>query len=202
MARAKTLEFANVTLTFGPGRIMADLLDEIVLPALLDSTLKRTYAGTTYFFHDVQILNLGTKAHPEPAVGGTFIKDTTIRREQIWNSEKAELERNERSLRSSPSATFILLLASHKLLYLHETSQAPGTDAFRGTLLNFLTKKYFEFIAKEYASRREKASDEDRAKITKKALKERVSAARTWDHPVVERRILRNLLIDSRFYRP
>jgi hypothetical protein len=83
MPTVKTLEFANVTLNFGPQRIMADLLDEVVLPALTDATLQRKYGPATYFFHNAQKLNLGTRNQPVPAVGATFIKDTTIRREQI-----------------------------------------------------------------------------------------------------------------------
>ncbi|HEV2292241.1 MAG TPA: hypothetical protein VGR35_00200 [Tepidisphaeraceae bacterium] len=169
---AYVLEFANLIINFGREKVMADLLDEVVIPAFTDGTLRRHFGKTTYFFQDVQLLNLGTKSQPEPAVAGRFIKDTVVRREQYLNPETGRIEPSPREMPTAPSVTFTLLLANHKLLYLRETGGAPGFDAFKSTLKKFLTHKYFSFVDAEYARRRADAADEEKSKITKKSIRE------------------------------
>lgn len=167
---AQILEFANFTLTFGPKKVLADFLDEIVVPAFTDTTFRRNYGKTTYLFKDVSVINLGTKKAPEPAIAGRFIKDTVIRREQILDHATGQLVKDEKSLRTSPSVTFTLILSNHKLLYLRETSNAPGIDSFRSTVANFLPRKYFVLINTEYERRRASLADEKKSTVTKKAL--------------------------------
>jgi len=150
---------------------MADLLDEVVMPAFTDDELERRYGDTTYFFHGVDVIDLGTRRRPEPIIVGTFVKDTIIRREQIYDRERKVIKRDPLKMKSAPSATFVILLVNHKLLYLHETSHAPPIDAFRATLEQFLRKKYFEFIEQEYEKRRNDAADDQKSGITKKKLK-------------------------------
>ena len=164
---AKTLEFANLTLTFGT-RVLSDLFNEIVLPAFTDESLVRTYGKTTYRFQEVQLLDLGTEEEPEPAIAGRFIKDTVVKREQYFDQTSQKLVADERDMPSAPSVTFTLLLATHKLLYLRETSDAPGMTAFRGTLLKRLTYKYMDFI-KAYLERAKKEND---PATTKKSVME------------------------------
>ena len=168
----RTLEFANVTLTFGPKHIMADFLNEIVLPAFTDPSLERTYGDTAYFLEEVQVINLGTAKKSEPAIVGRFIKDTVLKREQVYDRSTASLKKSPKSLKSSPSAAFVLLLTNHKLLYLHETSQAPGLEAFRNTIYRFLVWKYMDYVEREHERLNNAKADED-PKITKKSLREK-----------------------------
>ncbi len=116
---------------------MIDLLDEVVLPAFTDDSLERKYGEARYFFLDVETLDLGTRRQTEPAIVGTFVKDTTLHREQIYDPQNKAIRRDPRTLKTSPSATFVFLLVNHKLLYLHETVDAPRSTPFAPRFINF-----------------------------------------------------------------
>jgi hypothetical protein len=113
-------------------------------------------------------LDLGSEKNPEPAIAGRFVKDTFVSREQYLDHKTGRLVADAREMPSAPSVTFTLLLMSHKLLYLRETSDAPGMEAFRGTVLKRLTFKYMDFIN----ARVDQLSKETNSKVTKKSVKE------------------------------
>jgi hypothetical protein len=166
-----SMEMGNLVCRFGQGKVLLDLFDEIVLPSFLDSSLVRSYDKTSLFFHDVSLVILSTEKN-EPVIGivGRFIKDTTLEREQIYEQEKG-LVKDSESMRSSPSAMFLLILNNHRLVYVRETRNAPSKEVFRTTLLSFLRAKHDSFIENE----REKLKllinvDSDQRKITKKDL--------------------------------
>jgi hypothetical protein len=156
MSRAtQPVHFANFICHFGDHELL-DLLVEVILPAFLENH-KRTYKDTKYFFHQVEVLNLdGGKF--EPAICGRFVKDMIVRSEQRFDPVSGELERSAGSLETAPSAVFVLLLTSHKLLYLHETAAAPGLESFRSTTEAFLRDSRAAFIDRQY--KRAKAGEE------------------------------------------
>lgn len=167
------LEMGNLVCRFGSEKVLLDLADEIVLPALFDNTLKRSYDKTSYFFHEVSPVKLrSSKEESVIGIAGRYIKDTTLEREQIFEQGKG-LVKDAGSLRSSPSALFLLILNNHRLIYVKETKDAPSKDSFRSTLLNFLRKKHAEHIDRLFQENKdEREEDPTIEKIAKKDLHE------------------------------
>lgn len=163
------VEIANLICRFGDGKVLLDMFDDIVSPAFFDKDLKRQYDDTSYFFHQVKLVELDRSGLvPVIGIAGRIIKDTTLRREQIYK-EGQGLVKDEDSIRSSPSAIFLLILNNHRLVYAHETKDAPSKDTFRSTLLSFLRVKYKEYINNEWEVRNESSVEK---RVTKKSLQE------------------------------
>lgn len=137
------LEFANFICKFGRLN-MADLLDEVVLPAFLDTTEVRQTSDAKYLLLHPKLENLEFKFGETPCIVGRFVKDTFLERSFIL--EDGELLPAEASLATAETALFILTLDTHKVVYLQETKNAPGFQAFRATILKFLKKKHDLFI--------------------------------------------------------
>ena len=146
MAEGKsTIEMANLICRFGE-KVLLDHFDEIVLPSFTDEELWRKYGETSYFFEKVELVCLNPDEGREVlGLAGRFIKDTRLKREQIY-VEGEGLKRAPRTMQSSPSALFLLVLNSHRLIYMKETSDAPPKDAFRSTLLSFLRTKHSQVL--------------------------------------------------------
>ena len=145
MSKKNELEFANFILKFGQERNLLDFAEEIVIPAFL-SDLERAYGETRHFFHSVEILNLGNEESPILCIAGRYIKTTVLKTEQVFDEVNDELIKNDGSLRTSPSAVFILILNNHRLIYLSETAYAPNLIAFQTTVKKFIREKYQDFI--------------------------------------------------------
>lgn len=95
----------------------------------------------------MEVLNLGTaKGHAELAICGRFIKDMVVRSEQRYDSRTDSVLPDNQKMETAPSAIFVLLLASHKLIYLLETANAPGLESFRSTVSSFLGKARLRYI--------------------------------------------------------
>ncbi|MBE9176792.1 hypothetical protein IQ225_18375 [Synechocystis salina LEGE 06155] len=145
MPKKGELEFANFILRFGQEHVLIDFVEEIVIPAF-NSGLERAYGETTHFFHDVEILNFGNLENPVLCIVGRYIKNTVVKREQVFDEENNELIKDNSSLHTSPSAVFILILNNHRLIYFSETSYAPSLLAFQTTIGKFIKEKYHHFI--------------------------------------------------------
>lgn len=149
MSTMRPVQFANFVCRFGHFE-MLDLSEEIVIPAFLEN-LTRTYHETKYFLHGVEILNLGrTASDLEPAICGRIVKDTVLRSQQVFSD--GELVRANGRMESSPTAVFILLLKSHKLIYFSEFPGAPSLDVFRSTILQFIKRKRVDYINSAFAA--------------------------------------------------
>lgn len=143
------VHYANFVCHFGEAELL-DYLDEIVIPAFLSGGI-RTFKDGKYFFHSVQVLNLGTKDQPELAICGRFVKDMVVRSEQRYDAATDTVLPDNQKMETAPSAIFALLLKTHKLIYLLETASAPGLESFRSTVKMFLGKarlKYIEDVQK------------------------------------------------------
>lgn len=143
-------EIANFVCKFNENNLM-DLFDEIVYPAFTSEKNWKVKQGN-FFFKDVQLVNLGDKSEKTLALVGRFVRDTVLKRQQIYNYESSSLVQDESAMQTSPSAIFVLILNNHRLIYLKETSHAPTVEMFRKTALTFLrrnTKYYMEAMPKE-----------------------------------------------------
>jgi len=149
----QTLELANFICRFGDKLVLLDLLEQVVLPAFRDPKLVRKYGFTSYKLIDVELVVLN-KAVSTVGIVGRFVKDTFLTSEQVLDPEQGLIKRKE-SIRTSPSAMFLLLLDTHRLLYVKETSDAPSLDTFNTTIERFLRDKHREFIDKTQKERRE-----------------------------------------------
>ena len=164
------VEFANFLCHFGPDQVMLDYLSEIVLPAFTDDTLIRQRGQesiTEYFFYDVHIETLSKDIRDEiVGIFGQFVKNVNLTRTQIFDTAQG-LVQDPRSMASSPSSTFLLILNSHQLVFLPRTHQAPTMREFESTVRSFVSRKYKHFIDTTFD-----ALKESNDKTTKKVLRE------------------------------
>jgi len=131
----------NFVCRFGDAAVLADLAEEIVLPAFMDSTLRRGYDQTEYFLNGVSLEVVGDYH----CVYGRFIKKTVLVSTQIYDEEKGLVESNV-EMPTARSSIFVLVLDNHQLLLAPETPEAPMDVSFRSTIQKFLIIKYFEYI--------------------------------------------------------
>lgn len=149
MTRTPSVTFANLICRFGDRHVLLDLAREVVLPAFADTSLRRPYGSTSYFFFGIKLSefeNPDTDAGvPLLVLYGQFVKDTILTRTQVFSPDVG-LVSDEESMPSAPSAFFALVLNSHKLVYLPETPHAPPLGTFGSTVQHFLRLKHREHI--------------------------------------------------------
>ncbi len=136
MDRPLDLEIANFVCRFGDRLVLNDLLEEVVLPAFFREDPRR-YGETQYFFTDQEFGYLKRNNVDSLALRCRFIKNTVLRRHQVYSPTEG-LVSDEKSLESAPSAVAILLLKSHRLIYLREVPFAPSPAQFGTTFQQFL----------------------------------------------------------------
>jgi hypothetical protein len=132
------MEAANFTLKFD-GKNLLDYIEDIVIPAF---TTKRTrkYGDTSYFFADVKVQEIQGIL----CIVGRFIKDGMLLAEQRY--EKGKIIQDERTMQSSPSAVFVLMLDTHRLIFGKETKFPPTMQMFESTAARFLRDAHKEFV--------------------------------------------------------
>lgn len=181
------VHYANFVCHFGELELL-DYLNEIVIPAFVLRRGERRFKDGRYFFDAVEIVNLSSDTSmQELAICGRFVKDMIVRSEQRWDTVAGTLVTEARKLETAPSAVFVLLLASHKLIYLLETTSAPGLESFKSTAAHFLSaarRDYIDSIASrakdggltaiEQAKFVERGNDGAPMRITKTRLQELV----------------------------
>ena len=169
--RKHNATFANFICRFGNDKVLLDYAYEIVIPAFTRDTFIRSHGTTHYHLYEAEVMTLDHSTQPPIlALAGRFIKDTKLRRYQIFDDELG-LVRDEQSMSSAPSAFFVLILNNHRMAYLPETPHAPDLKAFEATVRHFLIKRYEQFINEMYTQTQTGAGERE-GKITKKALRE------------------------------
>lgn len=138
------VEFANFTCKFGPYLNLVNLLEEVVIPAMTDTAQVRATSRADYVIEDATLMNLGDGEDRRLCIVGRFVKDTTYERTHIRESGK--VKRSERKMSAALLSLFVLVLDTHKLIFLHETRDAPGLQAFESTIEYFLRAKYEIFL--------------------------------------------------------
>ena len=167
----KAIEMANLVCRFG-SEVLLDHFDDIVYPSFSNTDLVRNYGETSYFFEKVELVHLESDGnHEVVGIVGRFIKDTKLRREQIYVQGEG-LKHAPRSMQSSPSSLFLLVLNSHRLVYLKETVDAPPKDTFRSTLLSFLRKTHSHVLRSRLAEIDEQDLSRDEKREAKDKIRE------------------------------
>lgn len=139
---------------------------DIVGPSLLSDSLTRKYGKNYFHFYNTKIVRLGEEdGVPVLAVCGHFVKSVNLTREQTFD-DSGTLIKSPASMPSSPSAFFVLVLNTHRLIYFAETAHAPDIKSFEATAANFIKRHRENKINLDF-----KAS---KGQITKKALQERL----------------------------
>ncbi len=150
MARSRKhhLEFANFICRFGDHYELLDLAAEIVIPAFFSGD-KRKRGKNTYVFLNPSLIDLGDG---HSGIAFEFVKSTYLESEQIFDDTNDTLrERNER-IESAPSAIVLLILTTHRLVYMPKTRYAPSLGEFAATaqiLINRHRDGYIDRLAKE-----------------------------------------------------
>jgi hypothetical protein len=167
----RTLELANLICRFGD-KVLLDHFEEIVYPSFFDKSLRRVYGETSFFFERVRLLKLDDENGNE-AVGicGRFIKDTMVRREQVY-VEGEGLRQDHGEMQSSPSSLFLLILDNHRLIYAKETSDGPPKESFRSTLLSFLRQVHSRVLEEKRDALKDQGLSREELRNEKDALSE------------------------------
>jgi len=187
MARQLDIEISNLVCRFGPSLVLNDLLEEVVIPAFFRDDARR-YGETQFFFTEQDFGYLKKGDIDSLALRCRFIKSTVLRRHQVYSPSEG-LVTDEKSLESAPSSIAILLLKSHRLLYVKEVPQAPTPAQFGITLAHFLRLSMATFHNARYQAERQAGR-----KVTKKAIKNRFPAPEVDVIPVVSSESLRHFV--------
>ena len=162
MSNGHPVHFANFICHVGDAEL-ADVLREIVIPAF-ETKSARAFRDVRYLLHQVVVTNLPMpEGSDAPAIIGSLIKDMVVRSEQQFDPTTGQLLKAKQQMHTSPSSMFVLLLDSHKLIYCHETPNAPGLDAFKSTISSFLSHARENLIREFYDDAR--AIDDGREAI-------------------------------------
>lgn len=182
MPRKQPLDFANFICKFGHKNLL-DYANRIVIPAFLDTSKKRTYGSSAYFFYDTKLLTIMNGKEKLYIIAGRFIKNTTLAREQIF-VEHVGLQKDAQALESAPSAIFGIILNNHKLLYLHETAHAPDLTAFKTTCSKFINDRHKIYINDLYKKMNGFEVVDKETEVTEKITKKEL--VRQNPHPTIE----------------
>jgi hypothetical protein len=160
----KYIEYANVIVKYG----RHDMLDrpELLASALLQDNRIRKTKRNSYHFLDVRMAQLNRDDPNSICIFGTFVKNTTLRREQVLREGK--LVDDEATMESAPSAFFCLFLVYHRLAYVPQSSFAPILSEFNSTLRYFLRSAW----EADLRSKHEEANDTGESRVTFLQLEE------------------------------
>lgn len=150
--------FANFVCRFGTDKVLLDYAKEIVIPALTNPAMERKYGkDTRYFITDSELIDFGDVKTPIIAISGRFIKSTVLRRYQIFHPDYGVVQDNQ-EMPSAPSATFLLILNSHRLIYFPETPYAPDLTSFEAAVRKFISVSYHAYLKKLRLAAKEEGS--------------------------------------------
>ncbi|MDI3291021.1 hypothetical protein [Polyangium sp. 15x6] len=143
------LEFANFICRFGDAYEMLDLAAEVVLPAIFSGD-KRRRGKNTYVLLNPEIVDLG-EGHF--GVAFEFVKSTYLESEQVFDANSDTLREHRDRIESAPSAIVLLVLTTHRLVYMPKTKYAPSLGELAATaqiLINRQRDAYIEGFVKQY----------------------------------------------------
>ena len=163
--RRGTVALANFICTFGDAGAMLDQWD-LVRPAFLTEGLVRKYGKNYFHFYKTKLVQLGEEdGVPILAIYGHFVRNVHLTREQTFD-DNGVLVKAPASMPSSPSAFFLLILNTHRLVYFAETAHAPDLKSFEATAAHFIKRFREKHINETYEAAGKT--------ITKKALRDRL----------------------------
>ncbi len=167
----KKLEFGNYTLTFGEDKVLLDLYDEVVFPSFLEMKYKRKIKNKgEFFFLDTEVIKLvDDEDNPIVGICGRIVKNTKLRREQIFRGKGLVEDHDE--LETAPSSTFLLILNNHRLIFCKEVPGAPTIANFCSTSAHFIKTAHQEFINTQFEeAKARKEENPELRRVTKVSL--------------------------------
>jgi hypothetical protein len=171
----KKLEFGNYTLRFGEKKVLLDLFEEVVMPSFHEMRYVRHLKDKgDYFFLDTKLVVLDDSPEtPVLGIAGRIVKNTKLKREQIYRPEGGIIE-DRSELETAPSSTFLLVLNNHRLILCKEVPGAPTIQNFQSTSQYCLKKRHKEFLEGIYEEEKNKREeDPELDRVTKKSLYEK-----------------------------
>ncbi len=168
MAKNLEVEVANLVCRFGSTLVLNDLLREVVLPGFLSDDIRKIQ-GTEYFLIDQKFVYLEDRKIESLALCCRLVKNTTLRRHQIY-SPSSGIIADEKSLASAPTSIAVLLLKSHRLLFVKEVPGAPSMQQFGATLKHRLRNsvlQYHSALVEEEIKGRGKLAKKHKSEIKK-----------------------------------
>lgn len=171
----KKLEFGNYTLRFGDKKVLLDLFEEVVMPSFHEMRYVRHLKDKgDYFFLDTKLIVLDDSPEtPVLGIAGRIVKNTKLKREQIYRPEGGIIE-DRSELETAPSSTFLLVLNNHRLILCKEVPGAPTIQNFQSTSQFFLKKRHKEFLEGIYEEeKRKREEDPELDRVTKRSLYEK-----------------------------
>lgn len=187
MAKQLELEVANFVCRFGDKLVLNDLLSEIVIPSFFADTT-RSSRGTQYFFIDQELRYLEDENVESLALCCRFVKNTTLKRHQIYSPSKGIVS-DERSMDSAPTSLAVLLLYSHRLLFVKEVPNAPTMQQFGTTFKYRMRDAVLDFHSSQL-DQRVRAGE----KITKKAIAEQFPIPDVSVTPITSKEALKTFI--------
>ncbi|MBI5791677.1 MAG: hypothetical protein HZA63_09395 [Rhodocyclales bacterium] len=123
-----------------------DLFQSVVAPSFEGRRYVRQIKDKgEYFFLDTEVIRLKlTDGHQTAAIAGRIVKNTKLKREQIYTDTGIVFDKKE--LETAPTSVFVLLLDSHRLIFCREVSGAPSIQNLESTSRAFLLRRHTEFI--------------------------------------------------------
>ena len=134
----KRIEYANFVCRFGEKYVLVDQLQEVIIPAFFGEFERKT-AKTRLFLHDVSMIEDSKDRH---VIAGRLVKDTILEREKLYDTKTKTLKDSAESLRSSPTSFFVLILETHRLMFVPEHRGSPTLKTFETVMQRFLIDAY------------------------------------------------------------
>ena len=172
MAYLRKLEFGNYTLNFGNEKVLLDLFHEVVMPSFFEMKYIRHLKDKgDYFFLDTKLIVLDKdKNNPVLGISGRIVKNTKLKRDQIFRTEGGIIE-DKSELETAPSSTFLLILNNHRLILCKEVSGAPTIQNFQSTSHYCLKEQHKNFIEESFnKAKANKEHHPEVERVTKKSL--------------------------------
>ncbi|MCK9986693.1 MAG: hypothetical protein AzoDbin1_03165 [Azoarcus sp.] len=139
---------------------------EVIVPAIEKGAVRK-YGDSQYILKDCAVINLASKADvPDIVLAGRIIHNTVLVREQ--HLVDGEIVKDRTSLPSAPSAIFVLMFDTHRLIYAPETKGAPSLQALRATIHRAIRDRWNAYL-REKKAEIEKSTEKQ---ITLKQLRE------------------------------
>lgn len=150
MSSKETMLVANFTCRVGE-KVLLDVFDELIYPAFFESS-PRKYGNNTFYFFDLSITDAGNSNNSEPVLSGRFLRDMNLTRSHRLEGENIVPDKNQ--MESATFSRFVLVLSTHTLLYVPETSFAPPVSMFASTISFHLKKQWAKKIIEIAKERR------------------------------------------------
>lgn len=176
---SKNLEIGNLVCKVGLDKVLLDIFADIIWPSMQVSERYRGFGKTKFKFLSVKLISLGMDGEtPILGVVGRFVKDTVLVRDQVLSQEN-ELIEDHQELRSSPASLFLLILNTHRLVFVKESRFAPNQSEFRGTFESYVRSGIKDYINSKVAMLPKKAK-----KVARSRLKEEFIALKVTLSPI------------------